>query len=135
VYLVYTPGEGDVQRFEYRPTKLMATEREMLERQTDQNFSEFTAKVLQGNSRCRRALLFLFLRRQHPRLKFDDVDFAWDELKLEYSRQELQQMRDQVADTLHGDERAAALAKLDEEIETAYDDAESEGKARLPIAD
>lgn len=136
MYLVYHPeGDAEEQRWDYNPRKLRATEREMLERTTGENFSEFTGKVLQGNSLCRRALLFLFLRRQHPRVKFDDVDFAWDELKLEYSRQELQQMREHAADSLSGDQRAAALAKLDSEIESAYDDAESEGKAQLPIAE
>jgi hypothetical protein len=136
VYLVYHPeGDEAEQRWAYDPLKLRATEREMLERQTGENFTEFTGKVLQGNARCRRALLFLFLRREHPRVKFDDVDFGWDELRLEYSRQELGQMREQVAERMSGDDRDAALARLDQEIETAYDDADAEGKARLPIAD
>lgn len=135
MYLVYTPGEGDEQRWEYNPRKLMATEREMLERKTERVFSEFTADALRGSAICRRALLFMFLRRQHPHIKWDDVDFTWDELRLEYSKQELQQMRDQVAEVMAGDERAAALGKLDQEIEEAYDDAGAEGKARLPIAE
>lgn len=135
MYLVYTPDGGEEQRWEYNPRKLRATEREMLERQTGQNFSEFTGNVLQGNSRCRRALLFLFLRREHPRLKFDDVDFAWDELTLEYSRQEYRQLREHVEESMTGAEREAALTKIDAEIVAAYDDAAAEGKASLPIAE
>lgn len=136
MYLVYHPeGDTEEQRWEYRPTKLKATEREMLERQTGENFTDFTGKVLQGNALCRRALLFLFLRRQHPRIKWDDVDFMWDELRLEYSKQELLEMRERAADSMAGEDRAAALAKLDEEIETAYDDSANEGKAHLPIAE
>jgi hypothetical protein len=136
VYLVYQPeGESEPQRWQYNPLKLRATEREMLERRTDLNFSEFTGKVLQGSSLCRRALLFLFLRRQHPRIKWEDVDFAWDELRLEYSKQELTQMREKVADTLSGRELEAALIQVDAEIIAAYDDADSEGKAQLPIAE
>lgn len=135
MYLVYTPDGGDEQRWEYRPTKLKATEREMLEKRTERNFSQFTTDVLQGNSLCRRALLFLFLRREHPRIRWDDVDFAWDELWLEYSKQELTQMRETVETTMSGSDRDMALAKLDEEIEGAYDDAGEEGKARLPIAE
>ena len=133
MYLVYTPDGGDEKRWEYKPLKLRATEREMLEKRTAMRFSEFTSEVLQGNSLCRRALLFLFLRREHPRIRWDDVDFAWDELKLEYSKQELQQMRDKAAEHLAGPERDAALAQLDEEIATAYDGGD-EGKAPLPIA-
>jgi hypothetical protein len=135
MYLVYTPDGSDEQRWEYQPRKLRATEREMLEKRTERNFTEFTADCLQGNSLCRRALLFLFLRRDHPRTRWDDIDFTWDELRLEYSKQELSEMRDQVAERMSGDDREAALAKLDEEIETAYDDGGEGGKARQLIAE
>lgn len=134
MYLVYQPEGADEQRWEYNPRKLKATEREMLEKRTERNFSQFTQDCLQGNSLCRRALLFLFLRREHPRIRWDDVDFMWDELRLEYSRGELSQMRDQVAEQATGGDREAMLAKLDEEIEQAHDEA-AEGKAQLPIAE
>lgn len=135
MYLVYTPDGADEQRWEYNPRKLRATEREMLEKKTERNFTEFTTDCLQGNSLCRRALLFLYLRREHPRVRWDDVDFMWDELRLEYSRQELLEMREQVAENMSGDQRAVAISKLDDEIETAYDDGGEGGKAQLPIAD
>ena len=133
MYLVYTPDGGDEQRWEYNPRKLRATEREMLEKRTELNFTEFTSKVLEGNSLCRRALLFLFLRRQHPKIRWEDVDFAWDELRLEFSKQELMQLRERVQQTLTGSDLEVALAKLDEEIEEAYDEGD-EGKAQLPLA-
>ena len=137
MYLVYAPDGDDAEpkRWEYRPTKLKATEREMLERRTERNFTQFTMDVLQGNSLCRRALLFLFLRREHPRIRWDDVDFAWDELRLEYSRGELLRMREQAESNLAGSEREMALAKLDSEIESAYDDGTEEGKALLPVVE
>ncbi|WP_340376441.1 hypothetical protein U5640_15840 [Streptomyces sp. SS7] len=112
----------------------MSAEREMLERKTGKDFSDFTTAVLAGNSLCRRALLYMFLKRQHPSIKWDDVDFAWDELKLEYSRQELAKMREAVAENVEGAERENTLANLDREIETAVDESEEEGKAALPIA-
>lgn len=136
MYLVYQPeGSDEPQRWAYNPRKLRATEREMLEKRTDLNFAEFTAKVLQGSSLCRRALLFLFLRREHPRTRWEDVDFAWDELRLEYSRQEYQRLREGIDENLSGQERDAALLKIDAEIVAAYDDADAEGKAQLPIAE
>jgi hypothetical protein len=135
MYLVYQPeGSEEPTRFRYNPKKLMSAEREMLERKTGKDFSDFTTAVLSGNSLCRRALLYMFLKRQHPSVKWDDVDFAWDELKLEYSRQELAQMREAVAENTSGEERENTLASLDREIETAVDDSEEEGKATLPIA-
>lgn len=59
------------------------------------------------------------------------------ELTLEYSKQEFETMRENVLESLHGDELAAALAAIDKNIETAFDDAEAaaEGKAQLPIAE
>ncbi|MEU3972338.1 hypothetical protein [Streptomyces bacillaris] len=112
----------------------MSVEREDIERRTSRHFAQFTQDVLQGNSLCRRALLFTYLRREHPKVKFEDVDFGWDELKLEYSRQEYQEMREGILGALHGDELAAALQQIDAAMEDAYDDVEAAGKAELPIA-
>ncbi|MGW1762754.1 hypothetical protein ACWCQL_01455 [Streptomyces sp. NPDC002073] len=136
MFLIYQPeGQTEPTRWTYNPRKLMSIEREDIERRTGKNFSEFTAAVLAGNSLCRRALLFTFLRRDHPKIRFEDVDFAWDELKLQYSRQEWEQMRAKVLETQHGDQLAASLAVIDAEIETAVDDVEMSGKASLPVAD
>lgn len=128
-------GDAEPKRWRYDPRKLMSVEREDLERRTGRNFATFTTDVLQGNSLCRRALLFTYLRREHPKTKFEDVDFAWDELKLEYSKQEWQQMRENVLETQHGDELAASLSVIDKNIDEAFDDTEITGKAPLPIAD
>lgn len=136
MYLVYAPaGSEEPKRWKYQPKKLMSVEREMLERYTGRNFSDFSTEVLKGNSRCRRALLYLYLKREHPTLKFDDVDFAWDELTLEHSRGELLLMREQLPDSVPAEQLEAVRAKLDEEIAQAPEDPEEEGKAQLPIAD
>ena len=135
MYLVYAPeGSEEPQRWKYLPKKLMSAERETIERLTGKNFTEFSQEVLKGNSRCRRALLFIYQKRQHPTLKFDDVDFAWDELTLEHSKGELLLMREQLPDSVPPEQLETVRAKLDEEIAAAYDDPEEEGKAQLPIA-
>lgn len=136
MYLIYHPaGSEEPTRWRYDPRKLMSVEREMLERRTGKDFSDFTKAVLNGNSLARRALLFMFLKRDHPGTRWEDVDFAWDELKLEHSRQELERMREEASKNLSGDYLAAALDQLDAEIATAPDDEEHEGKAQLPLAD
>ncbi|MCX4752890.1 hypothetical protein [Kitasatospora purpeofusca] len=133
MYLVYQPeGSDEPQRFKYQPTKLMSAERERLEKLTGRDFSDFTKAVLSGNSLCRRALLFVFLKREHPTTRFDDVDFAWDELTLEHSRAELEEIRARAAEDAPADQRAAVLAALDAEIADAYE--EPEGKVLPPIA-
>lgn len=135
MYLVYQPeGADEPKRWRYQPKKLMSAEREMLERRTGKDFTEFTKAVLAGNSLCRRALLFMFLKREHPGVRYDDVDFAWDELTLEHSKGELLLMREQVADSVPPEQLAAVLEKLDEEIAEAFEDPEEKGKASLPVA-
>lgn len=134
MYLVYQPeGAEEPTRWKYNPNKLMSAEREMLERRTGQNFAEFTQDVVKGNSVCRRALLFLYLKRDHPGVKYEDVDFAWDELRLEYSKSEYREMREAMQKALSGNELALALEQIDAEIADAYDDTEETGKAQLPI--
>ncbi|MFJ6617583.1 hypothetical protein ACIQOW_08410 [Kitasatospora sp. NPDC091335] len=133
MYLVYHPeGSDEPQRFPYQPTKLMSAEREKLEKLSGRDFSDFTQSVIKGNGLCRRALLFVFLKRAHPTLRFDDVDFAWDELTLEHSRAELELIRAEAAESVPADQRAAVLAQLDREIAEAYE--EPEGKVLPPIA-
>ncbi|MEV0112356.1 hypothetical protein AB0H77_03730 [Streptomyces sp. NPDC050844] len=134
MYLVYTPeGEEEPKRWKYHPKKLMTPEREDIERRTGYDFAEFTTRVLKGNSLCRRALLYVFLRREHPKTRYEDVQFTWDELDLAYSKGELLEMRAEMAEKLHGDELAAALEKMDEEIAEAFEEPEDEGKASLPV--
>ncbi|MGW1595244.1 hypothetical protein [Streptomyces sp. NPDC002343] len=136
MYLVYSPeGSDEPKRWKYNPRKIMSAERENIERITSRNWSEFTKDVVAGSSLCRRALLYTYLKREHPTLKLDDVDFAWDELSLEYSRGELAELRKSVAESATGDERATILVKLDQEISEAFEDPEDEGKAQLPVAD
>jgi hypothetical protein len=136
MYLTYQPeGSEEPKRWKYDFRRLNTMEREAIERHTGLDFAEWTQKVLRGNDKARRALLFTFLRRDHAGIKWEDVQFFWDEVKLEYSRQEYEVQREEVLKTLHGDELANALQKIDEEIETAFDDLEVTGKAQLPIAD
>jgi hypothetical protein len=132
VYLVYEPeGAEEPQRFQYKPQKLMSAEREALERRSRLDFADFTKGVLNGNAVCRRALLWVMLKRQHPTTKYEDVDFAWDELRLEYSKQEYELMRDNLIEAGNADPEQ--IDQLNREIATAIDE-ESEGKALPPIA-
>lgn len=136
MYLVYTPeGSDEPKRWRYDPRKLMSVEREDLERRTGKDYAEFVKAVAVGNSLCRRALLFTFLRREHPKTRFEDVDFAWDELELQFSKAEYVEMRAKALENLTGDELAAALQHIDSEMEDALEDPEESGKAQPPTVD
>jgi hypothetical protein len=136
MYLVYQPeGQDEPTKFKYNPRKLMSAEREMVEKKSGKNFSQFTSDVLAGNARDRRVLLFMYLKRTNPQLRFEDVDFAWDELTLQHSKGELQEMKDKISEAYADDKDLPnMLAELDRQIESAYED-DDEGKAKLPIAD
>lgn len=137
MFLIYHPeGQAEPTRWRYNPRRgLLTIEREDIEHRTGLPYAEFTQHVLKGSSLCRRALLYQFLRRDHPKLQWKDVQFEWDELRLEYTKQEFQTMREQAAARLHGEELIAAEEEFDRLIEQAPDDPEESGKARPPIAD
>lgn len=136
MFLVYKPeGSAEPTRWRYNPRKLMSVERENIERLTGRNWTAFTKDVVEGSSICRRALLYTLQKREHPTLKFDDVDFAWDELELQYSKGELRQIREAAAEGASAEMRPTILARLDEQIEQAEEDPEEEGKAQPPVAE
>lgn len=137
MFLVYHPeGQDEPTRWLYDPLKLMSAEREELERRTGlRSFVKVHAGVLEGDSLCRRALLHMFLKRDHPKLRFEDVDFAWGELDIDLSRSELVEAREKAIKTMQGSELAAALQEIDEKLPTAYDDTGESGKAKLPTAE
>lgn len=126
--VTYSPEDGDEQVFDYNPNKLMSAEREALEKRTGKPFSDFAMGVLRGDALCRRALLHVLLKRKHPTIRFEDVDFLWDELKVEMTVGEIDlavaRMREK-----GGDE--SMIDGMLRQRDTAPED---EGKARLPFA-
>ncbi|MEH0635387.1 hypothetical protein QBA35_18990 [Streptomyces bottropensis] len=128
--VTYTPEGDEQQVFDYNPNKLMSVEREALERVTGRSFSDFAMGVLKGNALCRRALLHVLLKRQHPTLRLDDVDFAWDELTVEMTQGEIDLAVARLREK-GGDE--AMIDAMLKQRETAPED-NGEGKARLPFA-
>ncbi|MGV9987727.1 hypothetical protein [Streptomyces olivaceus] len=126
--VTYRPEDGEEQVFDYNPNKLMSAEREALEKRTGRSFNEFAMGVLKGNALCRRALLHVLMKRQHPTLSFDDVDFCWDELTVEMTKGEISLAVERLREK-KGDE------DLIEGMLSGYDEApDDEGKARLPFA-
>ncbi|GAA4676900.1 hypothetical protein GCM10023347_34080 [Streptomyces chumphonensis] len=126
--VTYSPEGGDTQVFDYNPNKLMSAEREALEKRTGKAFKSFAMDVLRGDALCRRALLHVLLKRDHPTIRFDDVDFCWDELTVEMTRGEIELAVERMR-SKGGDEDL--IEGMLGELEDAPED---EGKARLPFA-
>lgn len=129
--LIYRVEGGEEQRWEFKLGRLRVMEIEAIEKVTGLAYgSEFREALLKGAIRARRALLWVFLRRAHPTLKFVDVDFADDEVVLEQDRDEWTELRKATVDAPGIDEetREMALAAIDKELESAPD---APGKAPL----
>lgn len=126
--VIYSPEDGEEQVFKYNPNALLSAEREALEKATNRSFNEFAMGVLKGDSRCRRALLHVLRKREHPTLRLDDVDFLWDELTVEMTKGEIDLAVARLREK-NGDEDL-----IEGMLKQRADAPEDEGKARLPFA-
>ena len=139
--LSYHPaGQDAPQVFEIRLELMRSAEIEAIEARTGgwEFGGEFREKLLKGSALARRALLWTMLRRQHPFIKFAEVDFADGEVTLELDLRELAEQRDQVvkmaaAGAVDPEDRDLALTLIDAQVvefRTKHGiDEDAEGKA------
>lgn len=135
VYLTYKPSGQEPQQWVYEPGKLRVSEAEAIEDRTGMPYGgDFKLALLKGNVRARRALLWTFLRRQHPALSYADVDFADEEVQLELDRDEVKAELEAIADnpSLSEDDRRMAEMVFRAQLETAP---EPPGKAEPQTSD
>ncbi len=91
MFLVYKPEGGEEQRWLYNPGRLRTQEMFAIERHPGLKYGgEFKQALMQGATLARQALLWTFLRRDHPTIKFADVDFFDEELELQRDKDELE---------------------------------------------
>lgn len=128
MFLRYKPqGAATATDYEFRPAKTdynRARTAEKLyskacgERRT---WEQFVADATMGSIAARKVALWIAITDRHPMTRFDDIpDFAAGELVMEYSKQELRQMRDgiEAADLLES-EKKLQLDGLDAAIREA----------------
>lgn len=121
MWFVYRPESGEREEWWFDPNKTRSQEAEAIERRTGWDWAEFGQHLMSGSVLARRALLWTFQKRVHHTLRFEDVDFAVGEVELEYSADELEHLRDAVAEQSHltRAERESALAELAKQIDQA----------------
>jgi hypothetical protein len=122
MYLEYTPEGQPTQRWTFQPGRVHSGDMILIEKHTGLKYGqEFKQALLQGGTLARRGLLWLFLHRDHPTIKFDDVSFYDDELKLVQDKDEIDAEIDALEkfDGIPEDQRAAGLAMLRSQLETA----------------
>lgn len=132
--LIYTPEDQAAQHLEFRPGRVRLDEQARIERLysresgTKTSFELFVQDVKDGGSLARRVLLFTMLRRQHPQIRFEDVNPFGDEVEIRLHRAELEEIYGNVERTTDFPGRDAYLARLRMEIDDAPDSQEP-GKA------
>ncbi|MFC5946595.1 hypothetical protein, partial [Micromonospora harpali] len=115
MYFVYKPeGSSEWQKWKFEPEKLLSPEAEAIERKTGLDFGEFVQKA-RFNMRCRRALLWVLLKREHPRLTFEDVQISMEQTDFRFTRAEYDEMRAKAHEQFDGAELDAFLEQLDAE--------------------
>jgi len=138
VFVTYKPdGSAEPTRWDFKPGRIRAVQSALLEKLFSklsgekQTYEQFKAAVQQGSSAARRVLLWHLQSLDHPTLRIEDVDYAEDELLVEFSRGELEDMRETIAKVKGVDEeqRSLMLGAIDTQIESAQED--GGGKARL----
>lgn len=134
IFTYHPEGQDEPQTWALDLGKIKVGEMEAIEKRTGLRFgTEFRAALMMAGASARRAMLWTLLRRTHHTLRYEDVDFANDEVKLEMDRDEWEVVRQQVIanKAITEDERAERL----EAIDTASADApEPPGKSPTPSA-
>jgi hypothetical protein len=115
--VTYRPDGGDERTWTYAPDDLPYAEAEQLEDVLAITFDEFKGRVIAGGAKARRALLWVLLRRDNPKLRFSDVQLKrTGELVVEFEAPEIAKLREGVLknDDLDEGARAGVLKALDE---------------------
>lgn len=115
--VIYRPDGGTEQVWDYKPDDLPYAEAEAVEDVLDVTFDEFRQKVARGGAKARRALLWVLLRRDSPRLRFSDVQLRRaGELIVEWDSAEIARIREATLndDDMPEEDREELLRLLDD---------------------
>lgn len=130
--LTYRPEGADERSWTFTPERLLSSEAEAIEKVTKMTYAEFGQALVKGSMTARRALLWVFLKREEPNLRHSQVDIPTGSVSVDYEPHELRAIRDALADNrdLSDEERDAALSALDELIADEVDEA-----PKAPVSD
>lgn len=123
--LIYRPEGADERQWTFDPQKLLSSEAEAIEKVTGLTYEEFGQALVKGSAAARRALLWVYLKREDAPLRFSQVDVPVGSVGIDYETHELVAIRDALLDNrdLSDKERADALEQFDKLI------GDSEGEA------
>lgn len=137
--LIYRPTEDGkpadpaaVRRWPFTLGRFRAREIEEIERLTALAWGvPYKQALMQGSMLARRALLWTLQRREHPKLRFSDLDPCDDEIEITLNLDEWAELRAEVEGAKHLSQadREQALAQIDKSIEDTRAELEAKGEA------
>lgn len=86
---VYKPEGAEPRVWDFDPTRLMSPEVEAVERHTGLTFHEWIVAVGSGSFLAIHGLLYVMLKRTHPTLKWDEVQFCMADLDFQMDDDEI----------------------------------------------
>ncbi len=107
--VTFKPEGQEPQVWGFNSGRVRAVEAEQIEARSGMKYEEWVVAVQQGSARARRVLLWHLIRRDHPKVRFEDTpDFFMDELEIEYDAAELRELLARLDDASADIEEAAA---------------------------
>jgi hypothetical protein len=83
--VTYAPEGVEPLVWDYLPGKMLNVESELIEDVTGWTFEEFGVALLKGSMKAKHALLWVFLKRKSPGLRYETVQFTRNELGIDFS--------------------------------------------------
>lgn len=126
--VVYSPKDGAEQSFVFDPDTWSLAEVEEVEALSGKGVPAMTMGLLSGRVGNLRPVLYVYLKRTNPSLRWKDFNPFVSECTIRSSLAEMQETRDRVLADEDWPDREQVLAQLDEAIAAAAGD--EPGKAR-----
>ncbi|WP_412736966.1 hypothetical protein [Krasilnikovia sp. MM14-A1259] len=121
---MYKPDGQAERRWHVRLGRLPLPEMKMIQHAAGVKFGQFQQGLMAGGVDELQALLWVYLRREHPTLRVEDVKFVLDEVQLQQDKDEIAEeirvLEEDLPD-LDPAERAAGLAMLRVQLRDAPD--------------
>jgi hypothetical protein len=134
MYIKYQPaGNDEPEIFPFVPGDLNTFDSEAIESVTGLDWDEFEMKLKRGNTKARRAALWVCLRRIHRGLKFSDVSFKRSEVEVQMDKGELRDimrgLESHPDDVIEGVHKDTMLLAIERQIGEAPEAPDVAGKA------
>lgn len=92
----YAPEGAEPKSWDFKPGKLMSVEAELIERTTKMTYAEWLDAFSSGSISAQHALLWVFMKRENPAVKYDEIQFCADDIQADPDDDEATQALDKL---------------------------------------